>query len=50
VNERIVKKPALDLGSLEEEIQCRLQRGKIKLLIGHTLAFLLTMAIIIFVI
>ena len=45
MNQHILKKPALDLGALEIEIQRRLQRGKIKLLIVHIFFFMLTVSI-----
>ena len=50
MNQYILKKPAIDLGALEKEIQRRLNRGKIKLLISHVLCFMLAMTIVFFVI
>jgi len=50
MNQHILKKPALDLGALELEIQHRLKRGKIKLLISHIIFFILSASIIFFAI
>ncbi len=47
---RSIKKHKGDPDSMEKEIQRRLQKGKIKLIISHFLAFMATMAIIFFVI
>ncbi|HSQ34397.1 MAG TPA: hypothetical protein VLQ89_00245 [Candidatus Binatia bacterium] len=48
MNTHILKKPTLELGSLEIEIQHRLQRGKIKLLISHIFFFILTVSVFLF--
>jgi hypothetical protein len=48
MNGHILIKPALDLGALEIDIQHRLQRGKIKLLISHILFFAVTVSILFF--
>ena len=48
MNGHILKKPALDLGALEIDIQHRLQQGKIKLLISHILFFVVTVSILFF--
>jgi hypothetical protein len=45
MSQHILKKTALDLGTWENEIQRRLQRGKIKLLISHIFFFILTVSI-----
>jgi len=50
MSQYILKKPALDLGALEIDIQHRLQHGKIKLLISHIFFFILTMSVFFFVI
>jgi hypothetical protein len=48
MRQHILKKPSLDLSALEDEIQRRLQRGKIKLLISHILFFILTVSVFLF--
>jgi hypothetical protein len=50
MRQHILKKPALDLGALEDEIRRRLQRGKTRLLISHLLCFILAVSVIFFVI
>lgn len=49
MNQHILKKSVLDPTAMENDIQFRLKRGKIKLLISHILFFLLTMSFIFFV-
>jgi hypothetical protein len=48
MSQYILKKPTLDLGAIEIDIQHRLQRGKIKLLISHILFFVVTVSILFF--
>jgi hypothetical protein len=48
MNQHIFKKTALDLGALEIDIQHRLQKGKVRLLISHILFFVVTMSILFF--
>lgn len=50
MSQHILKKTALDLGALEDEIQRRLQLGKTKMLIFHFLCFILASVVIFFVI
>ena len=50
MSQHILKKTAMDLGAMEVEIQRRLQRGKLKLLLSHILCFILALAFIFFVI
>ena len=50
MSQHILKKPAMDLGAMEVDIQRRLQRGKLKLLFSHILCFILALAFIFFVI
>jgi hypothetical protein len=40
MNQPIMKKPALDAAALESEIQRRLRRGKIRMLITHIFLFI----------
>ncbi|MCX6555913.1 MAG: hypothetical protein NTW95_00540 [Candidatus Aminicenantes bacterium] len=40
MSQHILKKPTLDLGALEIDIQHRLQRGKTRMLITHILLFI----------
>ena len=49
MNQHIIKKTAIDLEVVEREIQLRLSREKIKLLISHFLCFILATAVIFFV-
>ena len=49
MSQHILKKPALDLGALEIEIQHRLQQGKTRLLITHGFLFILAASFILFV-
>ena len=48
MSQHILKKSALDLSAWENEIQHRLQRGKIKLFITHILFFIVTVSIFFF--
>ena len=50
MSQHILRKPAIDLGAMEEEIKCRLRREKTKMLISHIFFFFLAMTIIFFVI
>ncbi len=50
MSQHILKKPALDVGAWEEEIQRRLRQGKAKLFITHILSFLMSLTVIFFVI
>jgi hypothetical protein len=50
MSQHVLKKSAMDTGTLEEEIQRRLRRGKARLLISNIFYFILAMAVIFFVI
>ena len=50
MSQYILKKPAIDIGALEIDIQRRLQHGKIRLFISHIFFFILTVSIFFFVI
>jgi hypothetical protein len=50
MNQHILKKPVLDLGALEIDIQHRLKQGKIKLLISNIFCLIVALTIIFFVI
>jgi len=50
MSQHILGKPAIDIGAWEGEIQRRLRRGKIRLLISNILCFILAMAVMFFVI
>jgi len=50
MSQHILRKPVIDVGALEREIQRRLHRGKARLLIQDVLFFILAVMIIFFVI
>lgn len=50
MSQRNARRPAVDLGAWEREIQRRLSRGKTRLLIQDALFFILAAAVIFFVI
>jgi|GEM_PF-1513945 len=50
MSQHILKKPVIDLNTMEGKIQRRLQRGKTKLLISHILFFIMAVSVIFFVI
>ncbi len=49
MNHHIIKKSYLDLSMLESEIQQRLKRGKTRLMVAHSLLFILAVSFILFV-